>query len=122
MSDSITLPRSGIVLTKTPYCHDGHKAFTFDNGRILLILAGNRVVQCIAFSGELANVEEKDRALAWLDSRVLALRAALMPADARDRVARALHDSLPCACGDRVLHSQAWFPIADAVLAAIGAK
>jgi hypothetical protein len=81
MSETITLPRSGIVLTRR-----GPDSWLNAEAAISL---SEWPSAWIAYFGSESQSGPKDEMLSWLDARVLALRAALMPPDARERIARA---------------------------------
>lgn len=101
--ETITLPKSGVVLPKINSCNWGMSAigvriqFGTDPGGYYAT-SGNHYVN---FDGD------RDAALAWLDARVLELRAALLPPGAIvvsdteetvERVARAIHAENVAAC------------------------
>jgi len=121
MSETIVLPRSGVELTPGKY---GIAKGMIGNVISLSLDMAARPNQA-RFGDIYYHVATRDECIAWLDSRVLALRAALMPADARERVARALHawSMKHGEADDFVLFendSRGWLDMADAVLAALG--
>jgi len=76
--------------------------------------------QCL---GSVGTSGTRDECISWLDSRVLALRAALMPQDARERVARAIYHADTGLCDSCLSHDgdrDDYYAQADAVLAALG--
>lgn len=96
--ETITLPRSGVPLTP-----DGFFAYESPHGAFLIDPEswGGSVDEWQArhprgFSevGE-EFVGTRDGCIEWLDARVLALRAAIMPTDAEERIARAIAGD-PC--------------------------
>lgn len=117
MAETIALPHSGVVLTRAPQCE-----------RVYLLphklgwLYDGDADSSASFDRE-SMFGTRDECIAWLDARVLALRAALAPADARERVAKAL--AVVEGCGDRCVDVpcdacwRAFTETADAVLDAI---
>jgi len=124
MSETIVLPRSGVVLAWTGFSYEAQHGATL-----------TKLVQSTDadqwYAGHPSGYDEgglevygtRDECISWLDSRVLELRAALMPADARERVARALFhaDTGLCdSCLPGDMMRDFWYAQADAVLAALG--
>ena len=99
-ASALTLPKSGVVLEKyapgrwiwnaTPFFaqiqdhgsreegHDSREKRWYADCSLFLFM----------------DSDSQEEVVAWLDSRVLALRAALTPPDARERIARALEKDL----------------------------
>ncbi len=80
MAETITLKKSGVVLTQ-----DGLRDFYAVQGAVSFHDRGILRANCWTASETFTS---RDECLAWLDARVLALRSALMPADAVERVAK----------------------------------
>jgi hypothetical protein len=132
MSETIVLPRSGVVLTQHPKVP--YSRFIATAGLVEMILEcvtldhlnwDARICfpvtrtsrECVGAYGE------KGECISWLDSRVLELRAALMPADARERVARAIYHADTGLCDSCLSHDgdrDDYYAQADAALAALG--
>lgn len=101
MSETITLPRSGVVLTRSlvgPRGLEGVPQYETVVGGVQLLIRwysdGTVLAKCgLLASAGLRGKVGRDKSIAWLDARVLELRAALMPGDARERIARALEDN-----------------------------
>lgn len=118
MSETITLPRSGVVLKRYRLPHErGHEDDWIADAEIRIRLyrgciSGDRWWAQVGETTPRTECGSKEAAINALDARVLALRAALLPADARERVRRVL--DVPALAdvdtGD----------LADAVLAALG--
>jgi len=139
MAEKMTLPRSGIVLDQA---RPGVWSFGVDWVVTMIRdpFVGSPTDRWVAAVADEKDdfMGTRDECLAWLDARVLALRAALLPADARELIAKALDESfnkvmsgpscececeddecrpyddlcIPCKAGPRYM--------ADAVLAALG--
>jgi len=121
MSETITLPRSGVVLTGNS-CGDFE--FQTKNDAIWLTLHIFRDGCVAKISATRAPMHKgtRDECIAWLDLFVLETRAALLPADARERVARELFtfnrmDDWGAANDDERTE---YLDGADAVLSALG--
>lgn len=124
MSETITLPRSGLVLKDSRYSYfrgsvGGHLDAWVgyaDNGNYQAALGAHGPKK-----------GTRDECIAWLDARVLELRAALLPADA---LARALWATV---LRERYGESDSWdelptckkdaaVAVAHSVLAALGGQ
>lgn len=114
MSETITLPRSGLPLQ--PF---GHRKWLDALGHIELGHIGERWF--CKFLGHSLSGATRDAAIEFLDARVIHVRAALLPADARERVARALQDR-GIICGGNEEEDRQALIAADAVLAALGGQ
>lgn len=90
MTEQITLPKSGIVLERrdigywraSPGCGAwfAFNEFTSDWFRAQAGIVSHEA-------------QSRDECIAWLDARVLELRAALLPPDARELVAKAIFEA-----------------------------
>lgn len=139
MKDTITLPRSGVVLTRLPLLTGGKKscrgfgwlgavggAFRLKDRESWA--DGPPEIQAIAHATSdvahelvelrLVNARDFEQAADWLDRHLLALRAALLPADARERVARELAKFNALPFDDT--YRDNFLLGADAILAALG--
>jgi len=92
MSETITLPRSGVVLTQIR-----KDVFTAGVNWIVTMVRDPFVGSPVSDRWMASCADEKDdlcgtrdECIAWLDARVLETRAALLPHDARERVANAI--------------------------------
>lgn len=87
--ESIVLPRSGLVLTRETRFEDGSEEFSDSTGcaRIYAIASKWRGYCC----DQTEDFGIRDECLAWLDTRVLSLRAALL-AGTEERIARACYE------------------------------
>lgn len=128
MSETITLPKSGVVLTRV---------VDFDYLREIAPGVRARVFCCDkevcwqAWIGDdnfhAPGRSTRDECIAWLDARVLALRAALLPADARERVEAAVLRDLSNRTRwwnsvDDDVQLEIVRELSDAVLSALGAR
>lgn len=89
--ESVVLPKSGLVLRPTPVpsydwlSTDASERIAFRRKSAM------RPAKARLFDRERI-ADSDDEALAWLDVNVLATRAALLPADLRERVAEAIEN------------------------------
>jgi len=118
VADSITLPRSGLVLRT----EGGRALFFRPPGMNAAVLCPQieTLKPTATFMGESIAGDDEADCIAWLDSRVLALRVALLPKDAREIVAKALHDVRKRNEREGTPISAEQYRDADAVLAALG--
>lgn len=120
--DEITLPRSGVVLTRQTVYEDGAACYSdpADHVFVHAYADGLAMAGCCS-SGMDADAPIAD-AIAWADAKVLALRAALMPKDARERIVKVLVDMHTCSTRGYPRHwwEREMSPTADAVLRALG--
>lgn len=126
MADEIVLPRSGIVMM--PLTGHSWPKWRCLLGDLCFEIAdlSERVGHeswwaGVSLRGSLGGAEVLSRGecISWLDSRVLELRAALMPADTRERIARALRDTEVRIPPKHRGPVEAWYPRADAILSAL---
>lgn len=123
MSETITLPRSGLVLTRLSPTARGLSAGICDVGGdehgtayALKVFLWDPPRLCADFgSASYGGSTTRDALIAWLDDCACKTRAALLPADARERVARALTKILSERFPDKLIYEYA-----DAVLQALG--
>lgn len=116
MTDTITLPRSGVVLTKTTA-----GKYVFGKKGINWSIDPIDETQWVAWRGYIGSGRISfDEAVAWLDAEFLALRSALLEG-AREAVARALHDVRKRNDREGTPISAEQYRDADAVLTALGA-
>ena len=130
MSEEIVLPRSGVRLRS----EGGSSMFFRPPGINAAVFCPTRssLKPTAAFGGGSFAGDTDDECIAWLDARVLALRAALLPADARERVTKAIYtaenggppwDEIPATASRPTLVHRAWCEArADAVLAALNGE
>jgi len=121
--ETITLPKSGLVLTKLGWLWNYADFRAFVAGLQVRIYQSTDHAWCAStMGGGYTGHRTIDDAISALDAEVLALRAALMPSDARERIAKASWDF------DRVcdwseadaVESEAYYAHADNILAALG--
>lgn len=89
MSETIVLPRSGVVLTRTTLYEDGLAEYELSVehvGEVMLRVASDARTASAFFGDDYCGGVPTQDAVEWMDECVLALRAALMPADAKTRV------------------------------------
>ena len=123
--ETITLPKSGLVLTWRKDWRGFD--FTFCDGFDFNIASNDgRDASWLAWIGDGGHdfAGTRDECIAWLDTRVLDLRAALLPPGAivvrddettREIVERVIHDEIHCVCRNEGGHKS----FAAAVLAAL---
>jgi hypothetical protein len=121
--ETIVLPKSGVVLTQDPEMSDypylslvvGTTRFRME--RVFVDGSKWRAIESMVKDGlclgSVGQAGSRDECLAWLDERVLELRRALMPEDAKNRVATVLFSTRRFS----LLENDA---LADAVLTALG--
>lgn len=116
---TITLPRSGLVLTKK---RGTERLFIARMPHMKLMLVSDPHGEwALARIGRDCDGGSLDECIARLDARVLELRAALLPPDARERIARALHlRRCGIICDKERPPSEEDFSVADAVLDVLG--
>jgi len=94
MPDEIVLPKSGLVLTRDPNDRRAHYYAVLPIVDIYMIEATEDSPTVAIFNGIRSPLSAVTfDSIQWLDSRAVALRAALMPPDARERVVSALSDA-----------------------------
>jgi len=115
MPDSITLTKSGVVLTPWSDAVFCDYRLRDDSHEVMLRHLVGEPSRAWFFEDDFGGSWAD--CIAWLDSRVLALRAALFPPDARERVAKALAEH----CGNESgTVPYPFLNMADAVLSALG--
>ena len=113
-STAITLPKSGVVLPCVNV-GDGATDYVVVLGPVRVGI-GQHYERWEAWVGATKQDGDFDDLVEWLDSRVLALRSALTPPDARERIALVLRG---WAKNDLSIDAER-LSCADAVLAALG--
>lgn len=125
--EKIVLP-CGVVLTRKTFYEHGDADYACGPEDDIWIHA---YADGLAMAGHGSGAMDADvplaDAISWLDSRVVELRRALMPPDAREIVARALFDHEDMLAGEGITLAEqdesciaSYLETADAVLAALG--
>lgn len=135
VSETIVLPRSGVVLKTV--ARDGNFEPILWEGPSKARLGHSGAFWIASHMGEAAPTDlgtklddakrrvvdgdGRAKCIDWLDLRVLALRAALLPAGAREVIAKALHDVRQRGERDTPISTEQYRD-ADAVLRALGVE